>query len=85
MTTYKDVLCLLAIFVVYGIVGRLDYEDAVRLEQTRQERQHVTCLTAAPSDRETLARINTLSLDSTIRVTNEALPDAGQPCLSRTL
>jgi hypothetical protein len=27
MTTFKDVLCLLAIFVAYGIVGRLDYED----------------------------------------------------------
>ena len=33
MTTFKDVLCLMAIFIAYGIVGRLDYEDAVRLEQ----------------------------------------------------
>ena len=33
MITFKDVLCLLAIFVAYGIVGRLDYEDAVGLEQ----------------------------------------------------
>ena len=38
MSTIKDVLCLLAIFVAYGITGRLDYEDAVRLEQTLQER-----------------------------------------------
>lgn len=47
MTTYKDALCLQAIFVAYGIVGRLDYEDAVRLEALRQERRYVECLTAS--------------------------------------
>ena len=57
MTTFKDVLCLLAIFVAYGIVGRLDYEDAVRLEQTQRERLHADCLTATPADREALARM----------------------------
>ena len=40
MTTFKDVLCLLAIFVAYGMVGRLDYEDAVGLEQLIKERHH---------------------------------------------
>lgn len=40
MTAFKDVLCLMAIFIAYGIAGRLDYEDAVLLEQITQERQH---------------------------------------------
>ena len=40
MTAFKDVLGLLAIFIAYGIVGRLDYEDAVRLEQITRKRRH---------------------------------------------
>ena len=44
MTAFKDVLCLMAIFIAYGIAGRLDYEDAVLLEQITQERQHAKCL-----------------------------------------
>lgn len=40
MPTFKEALCLLviviAIFVVYGIAGRMDYEDALLLEQARQ-------------------------------------------------
>ena len=36
MSTLKDVLCLLAIFVAFGIAGRLDYEDAVMLEEVQQ-------------------------------------------------
>ena len=50
MTTFKDVLCLLAIFVAYGIVGRLDYEDAVGLEQIIKERHHADCLMTTPAD-----------------------------------
>lgn len=48
MTAFKDVLGLLAIFVAYGIVGRLDYEDAVVLKQMMQERQHAECPTSMP-------------------------------------
>lgn len=33
MTTLKDFLVLLAIMAFYGIVGRLDYDDAVRHEE----------------------------------------------------
>lgn len=32
MSTLKDVLSLLAILVAYGIVGRMDHDDAVMLE-----------------------------------------------------
>ena len=39
MSTLKDLLCLLAIFVAYGIAGHLDYEDAVLQEETQRPRQ----------------------------------------------
>ena len=44
MITVKDGLCLLAIFVAYGLVGRLDYDEALRLEKLRQERARADCL-----------------------------------------
>ena len=41
MLTFKEALCLLAIvvaiFAVYGITGRMDYEDALLMEQVRQQ------------------------------------------------
>ena len=81
MSTIKDVLCLLAIFVDYGITGRLDYEDAVRLEQTLQERQLADCLMAsAPADHDALARSSALPFDPPSRPTDEDLPEDGQPC-----
>lgn len=39
MTTLKDILCLLAILVAYGIAGRMDYDDAVALAQILEERE----------------------------------------------
>ena len=39
MSTLKDVLCLLAIFVAYGIAGHMDYEDAVPQEEAQRPRQ----------------------------------------------
>lgn len=41
MTTFKDLLCLLVIFVAYGITGHMDYEDAVALEQVVEERDRL--------------------------------------------
>ncbi len=41
MSTFKDLLRLLAIFVAYGIAGRMDYEDAVALEQIVEERDRL--------------------------------------------
>lgn len=37
MSTLKDVLCLLAIVVAYGISGRMDYDDAVMLEEAQRQ------------------------------------------------
>jgi len=35
MLTFKEVLCLLAIVIAYGITGRMDDEDALLMEQVR--------------------------------------------------
>ena len=35
MSTIKDVLCALAIVIAYGVAGRMDYDDAVMLDETR--------------------------------------------------
>ena len=40
MSTLKDALCLLAIFLAYGITGHMDYEDAVMLKETQQHLRH---------------------------------------------
>ena len=85
MTTFKDVLYLLAIFVAYGIVGSLDYEDAVRLEQIIKERHHADCLMTTPANREALARINDLTFDSLSCRAETGAPEDGQPCTPRVL
>jgi hypothetical protein len=36
VSTLKDALCLLVIFVVYGVVGQMDYEDAVAAQEVQQ-------------------------------------------------
>ena len=46
MSTLKDALYLLAILVAYGIVGRMDYDDAVMLEAAQRavvERAAIDC------------------------------------------
>ena len=37
MTDWRDVLCLLAIFVAYGLTGHLDYQDAIAMEEAMRE------------------------------------------------
>lgn len=85
MSTFKDVLCLLAIFVLYGIAGRLDYEDAVGLEQIRQERLHAVCLMDPPAGHDALARINDQRLDPPSKEMDAGQPGNGQPCTSSML
>lgn len=55
MTTFKDLLCLLAIFVTYGIAGHMDYEDPVALEQIVKERDRLVddCPAIQPEERPT--------------------------------
>ena len=86
MTTFNNVLCLLAIFIAYGITGRLDYADAVQMEQIRQERRHAGCLTASsPVVRKPLAQINDLSFDPRSRRANGELPEGSRSCAPRVL
>ena len=53
MTTFKDLLCLLMIFVAYGVTGHMDYEDAVALEQVVKEwgRLVAECPAIRPEER----------------------------------
>lgn len=86
MTTFKDVLCLLSIFIAYGVTGRLDYEDAVQLEQMQQERRNADCLlTTPPEEREALAKVDGYSSDKSTRRQDGALPEDGRPCAPQLL
>lgn len=55
MSTFKDLLRLLVIFVAYGVTGRMDYEDAVALEQVVEERDRLVaeCPAIAPEEHST--------------------------------
>jgi len=85
MSTFKDVLCLLAIFVLYGIAGRLDYEDAVGLEQIRQERLHAVCLMDPPAGHDAFAQINDQRPDAPGKDMDAGLSGNGQPCTPSVL
>jgi len=39
MSTLKETLCMLAIFIAYGITGHMDYGDAVMLEEIQRPLQ----------------------------------------------
>ena len=85
MTTFKDVLCLLSIFIAYGVTGRLDYEDAVQLEQMRQERRNADCLLTSSEEREAGTNVDGYSSDkSTVRHA-KTLPEDGSPCAPQLL
>jgi len=43
MSTLKDTLCLLAILIAYGIAGRMDYDDAVMLEDVQRAAALADC------------------------------------------
>ena len=36
MSTIKDYLCLLLVIVCYGIAGRIDYDDALLLDEAQR-------------------------------------------------
>lgn len=43
MTQWKDILCLLAILVAYGLAGHLDYQDAVAMEAAMSDALKQRC------------------------------------------
>jgi hypothetical protein len=75
MPTLKDILCLLAVLVAYGIVGRMDYDDAVMLEEA--ERAPVD-RNAADCESEPLRSMP--ASDARISRTASNLPRESAPC-----
>lgn len=59
MITFKEALCLLAIVVAYGITGRMDYDDAVMLEQAELARA-----SAGARDRESAEPLTAVGRDA---------------------
>ena len=61
MSTIKIVLCLLTTIVAYGVVGRMDYEDAVMMENAYKDqgsidRSDSACDSPAPAIQSAQAR-----------------------------
>ena len=82
MSTLKDVLCLLAILVAYGIAGRMDYDDAAMLE-VQQAAALADCPMAKPlavNDPE--VRMNNLVFDPRTDSAEAATPEGDAPCAS---
>lgn len=88
MSTFKDALCLLAIFFAYGITGHMDYEDAVLLEETQRTLQPSAspdCWPATPSPTgNPVAQVRHLGSDpqsdKPSAPTSDPRPEAIQPC-----
>lgn len=86
MSTLKDVLCLLAIFVAFGIAGRLDYEDAVMLEDVQQAPAHAGCSPAAtPAINEPPAQPTTQPADPQSIAAPPGLRESTTHCAVRVL
>ena len=86
MSTLKDALCLLAIFVLYGVTGRLDYEDAVMLEHIHRERLRAACLKDMPAGHDALSRrIDDQYLDPPGMNMEHGLSADELPCLPSVL
>lgn len=85
MSNIKDALCLLAIFVPYGITGRLDYEDAVMLEQIHQERLRAACLTNLSAEQDAPSRINVQPPDPPDMNIEHQLSADDLPCIPSVL
>ncbi|MEP6875324.1 MAG: hypothetical protein ABI887_13250 [Burkholderiales bacterium] len=55
MSTIKDFLCLLLVVVCYGVAGRMDYDDALMLEEAQRHQAsaiNADCLAAAEATSE---------------------------------
>lgn len=84
MSTLKDVLWLLAILVAYGIAGRMDYDDAVMLEEVQQPVAPADCLsgkTLTVNDPEVQA--NDLAFDPQTGGADPGAPEGDAPCASQ--
>jgi len=86
MVPFKDALCLLAMLVAYGIAGRMDYDDAVMLEQAQQE-PALACSHVRPSNEPIAAAgggaiVSDPTSDGPSAAFAVAEPDTGDACAS---
>lgn len=79
MTSWKDVLCLLAIFVAYGLAGRLDYPDAVAMEETMRDDLLLPCSAPPCATPEGIARSQPDGLPARLGTTAACSPSVCRP------
>jgi len=77
MLTFKEALCLLAIVIAYGTTGRMDYEDALLMEQVRQQ-VGADCILPLEGD-DTLPEVGPTGHPPVARPIEGARPEA--PCV----
>jgi hypothetical protein len=83
MSTLKDVLCLLAILVAYGIAGRMDYDDTTMSEEAQQTAALADCPTAKPlAVNGPEVQMNDLVFDPQTDGADAAAPEGDVPCAS---
>jgi len=71
MSTIKTALCLLTIFCAYAVVGSMDYEDAVMMENAYRQPASTVCLSAiSDSSSPSLdnAQVNPAVVDASIEL-----------------
>ena len=59
MSTIKDFLCLLLVVICYGIAGRMDYDDAMLLDEAQRHPAHavdIGCPAVIPAVSESKGR-----------------------------
>ena len=77
MSTIKTILFVLAIVGGYGLVGRMDYEDAVMMENAYREPAQTDCLNAASdSSRYDLQTVRAARAD----MNDQATTGPADPC-----
>lgn len=79
MTTWKDVFCLLAIFVAYGLAGHLDYQDAVAMEEAMRDDTPPPCLAPHDATAERAASLATVATPVRPAATDAAFAPACVP------
>lgn len=83
MSTLKNVLCLLAILLAYGIAGRMDYDDAATLAQAQQAAALADCLAAKTvSVNDPEVQTSDLVFDPQTDSGDAAAPQGDVPCAS---
>lgn len=77
MSTIKTILSVLAIVAAYGVVGRMDYDDAVMMESAYKEVAQTDCLRdVSDSSLRQNQPVQTVSAG----ITDEAVTDGSDRC-----